>query len=73
MKQILKQTFETFATTLPEAEKIVADAKDKYDSNVVNEQITRKLKTTKEAELEYFLVKITVQHVTAKELLEDLI
>lgn len=73
MKQTLKQTFETFATTQAEAEKVVADMKEKHGSNVINETINRKVKSTKEVEIEYFVVKVTVQHVTIKELLEELI
>lgn len=72
MVQTLKQTFETFATTQSEAEEVVANAKAKYGASVVNEQINRKIKSTKEVEIEYFVVKITVQHVTVKQLLEEL-
>lgn len=73
MKQTTKQTTEFFATTILEAENIVLEMKNKHYNSIVNHSITRKVKRTKEDELEYFVVKVTVQHVTIKELLEDLI
>lgn len=73
MKQTLKQTTEFFATTIVEAEGIVEDMKQKHAASVINHSITRKVKSTKEVEFEYFVVKVTVQHVTIKELLEDLV
>lgn len=73
MTQSTKQTTEFFATTIGEAEKIVADMKAKHSASIVNESIARKVKRTKEAEFEYFIVKVTVQHVTVKQLLEELI
>ena len=47
--------------------------KQKHLSSIVNEQISRKVKRKSGDEVEYFIVKVTIQHTTARDLLEGLI
>lgn len=73
MKKAIKQTTEFFATTLVEAENTVLEMKEEFSSAIVNHSIARKVKSTKEYEIEYFIVKVTVQHQTIAEVLGELV
>lgn len=69
MKKQLTSTVKHFADTILEAEALVLEAKNTPGANVKQHSISKKEKTTKEEYIEYYVVKITLENDTIKNII----
>lgn len=69
MKATLITTKKYFTTTLLEAQSIVKEITETNGSSVKKQSITKRQKSTAEEFIEYYIVDITIEKYTVKDLI----